>query len=213
MKTKPKNRGGRALALAAAAILTASAASAQPAYPPPSAPPAGQYAPPPPGADLPGALYDDPAQRYDRDYAQRYAEWAAQNCIDQRNNTIAGAAIGGVMGAILGSGVAGRHDQAAGALVGGALGATAGAAIGSNAGAKCPPGYVVRPGAPTFVYAPPPGYAYPAEVIYGPPWYDPWVWTGRVWVFRPYRYWYWHNHAYWRPGYHPGHWVYHYRRW
>jgi hypothetical protein len=189
-------------------------AVAQTSYPPPpppaSAPPAGQYAPPPPGAATPGAVYDEGSQSYDRSYAQSYAEWAAQNCIDQRNNTIAGAAIGGVMGAILGAGVAGHRDQAAGAVMGGALGATAGAAIGANSGAACPPGYVVRQGAPAYVYAPPPpygrSYAYPPEAIYGPAWYNPWVWTGGVWVYRPYRYWYWNNHAYWGPGYRPGRW-------
>lgn len=210
MKPKAEDRGrrliGAALSLTVAAV--ACPAAAQPAYPPAppaySAPPPGQYAPPPPGADTPGAVYDPRAQTYDRDYAQHYSEWAAQNCIDQRNNTIAGAAIGGVMGAILGAGAAGRHEQGAGAVIGGALGATAGAAIGAGSGPTCPPGYVARDGAPGFVYGPP---------AYGPGWYNPWVWTGGVWVYRPYRYWYWHNRPYWPPGYRPGRWEYRYHRW
>ena len=98
------------------------AASASAAPPPASAPPTGHHAPPPPGAERRGAVYDDQAQWYDRDYAQRYAEWAAQNCIDQRTNALAGAAIGGVMGAILGSNLSERRDPAAGAIIGGALG-------------------------------------------------------------------------------------------
>jgi hypothetical protein len=189
------------------------AASASAAPPPASAPPTGHHAPPPPGAERRGAVYDDQAQWYDRDYAQRYAEWAAQNCIDQRTNALAGAAIGGVMGAILGSSLSERRDPAAGAIIGGALGAAAGAAVGSGGGSQCPPGYIVRPGAPAFVHASPGTRAYPPDVIHGPPWYNPWVWTGGVWVFRPYRYWYWHNHHYWRPGFRPGPWVYRYRRW
>jgi hypothetical protein len=186
--------------------------------PPPSgayaqpAPPAGQYAPPPPDAEGPGATYDPRAQLYDREYAQRYSEWAAQNCIDRRNNTIAGAAIGGVFGALLGAGVAGHHDRGAGAVIGGALGATTGAALGANS-AACPPGYAVRAGAPAFAAPPVYGYAYPPQVVYGPAWYNPWIWSGGAWVYRPYRYWYWSNGAYWRPGYHPGHWRYRYRRW
>jgi hypothetical protein len=125
--------------------------------------------------------------------------------------------IGGAMGAILGAGVAGHGSHGAGAAIGGALGATTGAVVGSNsgAGAACPPGYVVRSGAPAFAYAPPPAYAYayPPEVIYGPAWYNPWIWSGGAWVYRPYRDWYWRNGAYWAPGYRPGPWRYHYRRW
>jgi hypothetical protein len=123
-----------------------------------------------------------------------------------------GAAIGGVLGAVLGSSVAGRGAHVGGANAGGALGATAGAAIGANStpGPACPPGYVVAAGAPPFFYADP---SYPVGVVYGPAWYQPWVWVDGRWVFRPYRYWYWDHRPYWRPGWRPGPWAYHYRRW
>jgi hypothetical protein len=198
------------LALAIASQPVAAAAQSAPNSPAPSAPPAGQYAPPPAGSETAGSTYDQRAQQYDRAYADQYSRWAAQNCIDQRNNTVAGAAIGGVLGAVLGSSVAGHGAHAAGAVAGGALGATAGAVIGSNATNACPPGYVVAPGAPAFYDADP---AYPVEVVYGPAWYQPWVWVDGRWVYRPYRYWYWTNQAYWRPNWRPGPWRYHYHRW
>ncbi len=177
------------------------------------APPRGEYAPPPQGYDRPGAVYDDRAQRYDRDYADRYSRWAADYCVDRRNdNTASGAVIGGVLGAIVGSGMAGRHDRGGGALLGGVLGAGAGAAIGSVSGGReggCPPGYYVRSGAPAFAYG---GGGY--GVVVGPSWYNPWIWYSGRWVYRPYRYWYFNNGgAYWRPGWRPGHYEYHYRRW
>lgn len=132
--------------------------------------------------------------------------------MDQRNNTAAGAVIGGVLGAVLGSNVAGHGARTGGAIVGGALGATAGAAIGANANpnATCPPGYIVRAGAPAFYYD---GPVYDPGVIYGPSWYQPWVWIDNHWVYRPYRYWYWSHPAYWRPEWRAGPWTYHYRRW
>jgi len=160
-----------------------------------AAPPPGQYAPPPPGAD--SRSYDYRTQQYDRDYAARYSAWAAQNCVDRRNsNTAAGAIIGGVLGAVIGSNVAGRGDRGGGAVVGGVLGAGAGAAIGSSSTDTrgCPPGYLVRRGAPAFYYAGPaygPGY-------WGPAWYQPWVWADGRWVYHPYREWYYRHPAYWR---------------
>jgi outer membrane lipoprotein SlyB len=175
------------------------------------APPQGQYAPPPPGAENNGSAYDDQTQQYDRDYAQRYSAWAAQNCVDQRNNnTAAGAIIGGVLGSVLGSGIAGRGSHFAGAVVGGAVGATAGAAIGSSSSstAGCPPGYVIAAGAPAFYYGGPVG-----PVVYAPGWYNPWFWSGGQWVYRPYRYWYWHHPGAWRRGYRPGAWRDRYHRW
>jgi hypothetical protein len=176
-----------------------------------AAPPAGQYAPPPAGAETSGSTYDDHAQRYDRNYADQYSRWAAQNCVDKRdNNTAAGAIIGGVLGAALGASATGHGAHAAGAIAGGAIGAAAGAAIG-NADTACPPGYVVRTGAPAFYYDGP--IYYGPDVIYGPPWYEPWVWVGGHWVYRPYRYWYWYHPVYWRPGWRPGHWHYRYHRW
>ena len=68
---------------------------------------------------------------------------------------------------------------------------------------------MIRGGAPAFAYDGP----YPATVIYGPSWYQPWVFVDGVWVYHPYRYWYWNHPTYWGPGYHPGAWRYGYRRW
>jgi hypothetical protein len=228
---KPLADAGAKLLTAALALglaLEATAAGAQPpAYgPPPSygpqpgygppppggppvGPPSGQYAPPPPGYEGQGAVYDDRAQNYDREYADRYSQWAARYCVDKRNNnTAAGAIIGGILGAVVGSNVSGRHSKTGGSIIGGALGATAGAAIGSNSASSssCPPGYYARSGAPGFGYGPGPVYA-------GPAWYNPWFFERGVWVYRPYRYWYWTHDAYWRPGWRPGRWDYHYRRW
>jgi hypothetical protein len=204
-----------ALALSTIASATASVAQTAATSPDPravTAPPTGQYAPPPVGSEASGSGYSDQAQQFDRDYADRYSHWAAQNCVDQRNNTAAGAVIGGVLGAVLGANAAGHGARGAGAVVGAALGTTTGAAVGANASpaAACPPGYVVRAGAPAFTYDGP-GSA--PELVYGPAWYQPWVWVDGRWVYSPYRYWYWHNDAYWRPGWHAGPWAYHYRRW
>jgi hypothetical protein len=156
-------------------------------------PPQGQYAPPPPEG-----AYDERTQAYDRDYAARYSAWAAQNCIDRRNNnTAAGAIIGGVLGAVIGGNIAGRGEHFGGAVVGGALGATAGAAIGSSSTDTrgCPPGYYIRAGAPGFYYTGP--YVGVAPV-YAPGWYNPWFWDGGHYIYRPYRSWYWRHPAYWR---------------
>lgn len=177
---------------------------------PPITPPSGQYAPPPPGAEQTGSVYDDRAQRYDREYAERYSAWAARYCMDKRaDNTAAGAIIGGILGAVVGSNVSGRGSKTGGSIIGGALGATAGAAIGRNSAetsGACPPGYYARAGAPAFYYGAGPAYV-------GPAWYNPWFFEGGVWVYRPYRYWYWTHNTYWRPGWRPGPWDYHYRHW
>lgn len=174
------------------------------------APPQGSYAEPPPGYEQNGSYYDDRAQDYDRDYADRYSAWAAQNCVNQRNNNAAaGAIIGGVLGAVAGSNLAGRHDRTGGAIVGGAVGATAGASIGANStnGGACPPGYVVRGGAPAFYYSGGPAY------YAGPSWYNPWVFVGGRYVYHPYRYWYWNHRAYWKPGWRAKPFKYRHRRW
>ena len=204
---------GRSAALAAAAAMTASSipAMAQP-YPPPP-PPDNGYGPPP--NYQPGYAYGDPNEpppegydnRYDssaqaRDEDARYADavqrWSAENCVDQRNNNaVAGAVVGGVLGAILGSSIAGRGSHAAGAVVGGAAGAMAGSAIGaSSTSPGCPPGYVVREGAPPFA----PGFVFVGGYSYiAPPGYRPWIWTGGRWVYRPYPYHrYWYRHERWR---------------
>jgi hypothetical protein len=192
----------------------ATMASAQPDYSQGEvAPPAGSYAEPPPGYNDDGsATYDDRSQDYDRDYASRYSAWAATNCVNRRNNNAAaGAIIGGVLGAVVGSNVSGRGNRTAGGIVGGAVGATAGASIGANSGsgAYCPPGYVVRAGAPAFAYSGPYGGSYYA----GPGWYNPWVFTSGRYVYRPYRYWYWNNRHYGRRGGRARPWHARHRRW
>ena len=104
-----------------------------------------------------------------------------------------------------------RVGKGPGAAVGGALGVGAGATVGANAAvANCPPGYVIRAGAPAFVYA---GPYYDPALVYAPAWYNPWVWVGGQWVYYPYRYWYWYHPAYWGPGWVARPWRYHYRRW
>ena len=234
MQTKPTRVAAKLLALTLVCGLTleAAAAAAQPPPPPPYdqrydqrggeppaygppgsppiAPPSGQYAPPPPGYERPGAVYDDRTQRYDRDYADRYSRWAQQSCVDRRdNNKAAGAIIGGILGAVVGSNVSGRGSKTGGSIIGGALGAVAGSAIAGNSTntADCPPGYYVRSGAPAFYYPPPP-YG-PPPVAYAPEWYNPWLFEGGAWVYRPYRYWYWTHNAYWRPDWRPGRGEYH----
>jgi hypothetical protein len=114
--------------------------------------------------------------------------------VNQRaGNAAAGAVIGGILGAVIGSAASGGYGGAvaAGAVVGG----TAGAAVGSSAAANpnCPPGYVVRAGAPAFY----PGPVYGPNVYVAPSWYNPWISYGGHWIYRPYpyhRYWYQHHH-------------------
>lgn len=168
--------------------------------PPPQGYPQGQQQPyqdpalqPPPGYTAQDAQRDaSPAERqYDQQYAAAAEAWSQANCVRQeQNRTAAGAIIGGVLGAVIGSSVAGRYDRGAGAVVGGGLGAIAGGAIANSQGPGCPPGFVVRPGAPAFVYGPPPGAS---VVVYdAPAWYNPWIWYNGAWIYRPYPY-----HRYW----------------
>ena len=187
----------------------------QPQYPQGSQPPPQGYQPPPQGYAPPQGYqqqpYQDPAlqpppgysaqdaqrdaspaeREYDRQYAAAAEQWSAANCIRQeQNRTAAGAIIGGVLGAVIGSNIAGGRDRGAGAVVGGALGAVAGGAIANGQGPGCPPGFVLRSGAPGFYYAPPPGAS---VVLYDEPtWYNPWIWYGGAWIYRPYPY-----HRYW----------------
>lgn len=214
MQSKVMNRAAAILGLVSGAAMLAQAPMAaaqnydnQGDYSDP-APPQGSYAEPPPGYEQNGSSYDDRAQDYDRDYADRYSSWAAQNCVNERNNgAAAGAIIGGVLGAVVGSNAAGRHDRTGGAIVGGALGATAGASIGASSGSgSCPPGYNIRHGAPAFYYG---GGTYYA----GPSWYNPWVFAGGRYVYHPYRYWYWNHKNYWKPGYRAKPWKNRHRRW
>jgi hypothetical protein len=163
---------------------------------PPPPPPGATYSmPPPPGMNPQDATADmsPQARAQDDQYSYAAEQWAAQNCVAQRaNDTAAGAVIGGLVGALAGAGLAGHHDRGAGIVAGGAVGAIAGGAIGGSAAASnpnCPPGYVLRGGAPPFY----PGPVYGPVVYAAPGWYNPWVWYGGHWIYRPYpyhRYWY-----------------------
>ena len=148
---------------------------------------------PPPGYTAQDAQRDASQQerQYDQQYAAAAEQWSEANCVRQeQNRTAAGAIIGGVLGAVIGSAAAGRHDRGAGAIVGGGLGAIAGGAVANSSGPGCPPGFVLRSGAPTFVYGPPPGGV--AVVYDAPTWYNPWIWYNGAWIYRPYPY-----HRYW----------------
>lgn len=167
-------------------------------------PPSGPYEPPyqgeyPPPDGVGRQAYDPRYYpQYTGGYQAGYAQWAAQNCfIRHRNNTIAGAVIGGVTGVVLGASLAGWAARGAWVLLAGSLGATAGAAIGSSSGAgDCPQGYALRPGAPPPYYGGPaygpgpaayyPSPAYAPYPSYRPAPYRPWVWAGGRWVRRPY---------------------------
>ena len=161
---------------------------------PEPAPPPGYDGtrPPPPPAGYVASTED--RQDYDDRYAADAERWAQENCVKSANNAGVGALFGGVLGAIIGSSVAGRHDRGAGAFAGAAIGAVGGAAVGSQSrndtSPGCPPGYSVRRGATTYVYSEP-SYTYAA-----PGWYRPWVYVGDAWVYRPYPYhgWYYRNY-------------------
>ncbi len=171
-----------------------------PPPPPPPPPPQGydgtQLPPPPPG------YRDDPAYRADPHQERRYEayaeDWSQRYCVKSHDNTAAGAVIGGVFGALLGSGLSGRHDHGTGALVGGLAGAGAGAVVGSSSSHAtspgCPPGFVVRRDAPEFVFDGGP-YYYAA-----PDWYRPWYFYEGRWLYRPYPYhnWYYRYYGYGR---------------
>ena len=187
-----------------AAALAMSAVSTVPAVAQPHGPPSDQgpppgyqpgyaygeaNAPPPEGYDPSDSRFDDSPRARDEDsrYADHVQRWAEDNCVDQRNhNAAAGAVIGGILGAFIGSGVAGRGSHTGGAFLGGALGAMAGSAIGASGSSPgCPPGYVVRDGAPPFE----PGFVFYGGYGYAaPPGYRPWIWSGGRWAYRPYPY-------------------------
>ena len=207
MSTERLKAGAVAALSALTLVANTTAASAQPFPPPPPGgeygpPPGAEYAPPPgdeygpppgAGAYAPRGAYgygDDPA-RYDEAYSRRYSAWASRYCVERHNqNVAAGAIIGLGLGAILGAAAGGRYNSGGGAIVGGALGAGAGASIGGASTPEgCPPGYVVRNGAPHFFYGGP--------VVYAPVGYNPWVWGGGRWSYVPYRSWYWRRYG-WR---------------
>ena len=170
--------------------------------PPPSdyadrAPPGydGSQPPPPPPGYNGGA--GPPPSAQDQRYAQYAERWAEDNCVKARGNVAGGAFIGGLFGALIGAGVSG--GRGGGVLAGAAIGGTTGAVIASGSGGDatspgCPRGYVVRDGAPDFEYAGGP-YFYAA-----PGWYDPWIWWGGRWTFRPYPYHSFYYQHYWRGG-------------
>ncbi len=180
-------------------LACASAATAQNSAAPPTAQ-AGeasnrnqQYNVPPPSDYKPAPgryVQSDRDQAEDDRYSREAERWAAANCVaERRDNATAGAVIGGLVGAIAGAGLAGRHDGAPAAILGAGAGAAAGSTIAKNTSPECPPGYVVR-AAPEPFYAP---SFYPDVVYVAPPWYDPWVWYGGHWIYRPYpyhRFWY-----------------------
>jgi len=197
-------------ALAVSLGTVATSAVAQPDQPPP---PSGDYGPPPgappdevqneQGPPPPPQGYSDQydnssrAQQENEDYSRRAQDWAARYCYRRSDNAAGGAIIGGVLGALLGGGIAGRGNHTTGALIGGGVGAVAGASIGaSSTSPGCPPGMVVRDDAPPF-YGPVfyGGYGY-----YAPPGYRPWIWYGGRWVYRPYPYfrYYYHEHRHGR---------------
>jgi len=151
-----------------------------------SAPP-----PPPPGYQ---AYADDRARAADDRYAMNAERWARENCVKSQGDTAGGALIGGLLGAIVGSAVAGRHDAGAGALVGGAFGAVGGAAIASSSNGEtspgCPPGYRVRRDAVAY------GFDGPDYYYAAPGWYHPWVFIGGAWTYRPYPYHDWYYRTY-----------------
>ncbi len=120
----------------------------------------------------------------DAQYAAAAQQWEEANCVRSRGNAGEGAVLGGLVGALAGSSLAGRHSRGAGALAGAAVGAVGGAAIAGSTGGGtspgCPPGYVLRGGAPAFYYG---GGAYLYDA---PADYQPWVSYGGRWVYRPY---------------------------
>ena len=105
-----------AAALAGAALLAAGAAQAQSSYQ---------------GSGYQGSSYAGPGSAgYNYDPCRR----------DANQRGVAGALIGGGMGAVIGSNAAARNARTEGALLGGLLGAIAGGVIG-NKSAACTNGY------------------------------------------------------------------------
>lgn len=193
----------RAVLLATAAsmaisTLAAGGASAQDYGPPPPPGYDGSQPPPPPPGYQPEQISPQQAEA-DRRYAEAAQQWAAQYCVKAHGDTAGGAVGGAIVGALLGSAIGGRGNHGAGALVGGVVGAGAGASIADSRGSMatspgCPPGYVTRGGSPA--------YYYPGSYNYGAPgWYNPWVYYGDAWVFRPYPYHSWYYGHYGRRHY------------
>jgi hypothetical protein len=191
----PRRSFSAACLAAAAAISIASLPTLARADPPPDIVYGAPPPPPPPvgygESDRRRDLVEAEIEA-DRAYARAVERWASENCVRERDDrTAAGAVIGGVLGALTG-GAVGRGP---GAAVGGVLGAVAGATVGaSSTSPGCPPGYVVRAGAPPFRFV----YAGPEWVYVAPPDYRPWIWVEGHWIYRPYPY-----HRFWRLHYWP----------
>jgi hypothetical protein len=148
--------------------------------PPPPAPPEG-YGPSDQRFDAQAAQL-----RADEDYRRAVERWSVADCVRERNNNVAS-------GAVIGGACSARSPAGRWAVAGGALGALAGASVGaSTTSPGCPPGFVVRPGAPAFVNS---GFG-PGWVYTAPPDYRPWVLVNGRWAYRPYPY-----HRYWRRRY------------
>lgn len=150
--------------------------------------------PPPPPPSYQASDYDQRQRDRDDRYASDAERWARDNCVKSQPNTGAGAVIGGIFGAIIGNGLSGRRDRAAGTVAGAAIGALGGAAIANSTGGNetspgCPPGYVVRRDARA--------YSYDRDYYYAAPgWYRPWVYVGGYWSYRPYPYHDWYYRTY-----------------
>jgi hypothetical protein len=63
----------------------------------------------------------------------------------QHNKRVTGTVVGGVVGALAGSAIAGNSSNTAGTIAGGVAGAIVGNQIAKRAGEPCPPGYYERP--------------------------------------------------------------------
>ncbi len=205
-------------ALGALAVMTAATPvmaqyGGQPPAPPPPAydydrpPPGydGSQTPPPPPGYQPAPNAQQMAEQ-DRYYADRAQRWAEENCVKSGGNGAGGAILGGLLGAIIGHGVGSRGDKGTATVAGAVIGGVGGAAIASNSGRQtspgCPPGYVVRRGAPAYYYE--------RDYVYAAPgWYRPWAFYGGRWIYRPYPYHDFYARRY--PGY--GHPEWHDRGW
>jgi len=128
MTSKLLNRlviAASALSMAASPMAISAASAQDQGYGPDNGPPQGyngdQGPPPPPGYNgdqppPPPPGYDPneaPPQQGDEDqqYARQAESWAQTYCVKSHGNVAAGAVAGGIIGALIGSGVAGRGHR------------------------------------------------------------------------------------------------------
>jgi hypothetical protein len=134
----------------------------------------------------PQAVAPAPTPDQQAAYANAAQNWAQANCVKSHGDIGAGAVIGGIFGAIVGSSFGGRHDHGDGAVAGAIIGSVGGAAIaasdeGTRTSVGCPPGYVLRQGGVSFSTV---SYGVaPLAFVAG---YNPWFWVGNRWTYRPY---------------------------